>query len=1257
MAFNLKEYIIYRNEVKRELFNGEVDENFKAVANPWVDNRTYDEGHVVYHPVEVIDVTGGTSIESEALAWWRANKRTTQGVFDTTEWDLIGGIGTGDLTLGASSGWGKMVVNYTGATPSLQAANDFTLSSTVPDDTFRLIAGAGVQLQYDATVNAVKFINTGATGEVNHGANINIGGVTIFDGMTGTTLDFRGVDATNTDSSIGSALSVGYNVATKNAVYNFNSAHIDLATLNTGSPTINMLSDVNAPTPASADFLQWNGSNWINVTAASAGLLGQTGATGIQGPQGETGATGSGATGIQGPQGPQGPQGEIGATGSGATGATGLGATGVQGPQGDTGATGLPGSFGGATFDYTFNTTINVAVDPGFSYVALNNINQYLATVMTINDFGVSGVDISAFLTTIDSSTSTPKGHVRIAANGDPSEFILFQITDLDDNAGWWDLDVVPIAYTANAPFTMDEDILVSFVVTGQVGPTGETGATGIQGPQGEIGATGVQGPQGQIGATGVQGPQGATGVQGPQGEIGATGIQGPQGEIGATGSGATGVQGPQGPLPSFCAQREYDSSTNPGSITQFSSAGTGPTISTVTQIRMVNTDPFALNLLGASIGTIITIGEASSTSVHTFTVTGAPTLTPAGFITYYITTVGGVNFSLSNTFDYIICIGGDQGVQGPQGEIGATGSGATGVQGPQGPQGEIGATGSGTTGVQGPQGPQGPQGEIGATGLGATGVQGPQGPQGPQGEIGATGSGATGVQGPQGPQGATGVQGPQGPQGPQGEIGATGSGATGVQGPQGATGVQGPQGPQGITGPRNGLPWTSSTATTTPSSGLFYYDAATTSLYINNTDNLGLPQSTFLDTFDDTGNSTTGFGAVILTAANNQQILHGIVTAVSVVGNVYDFTITPLTYTANWLQGIAFTLEYTNFGTSITGATGSGATGVQGPQGATGVQGPQGQIGATGIQGPQGQQGPQGPQGEIGATGTKGGQGIQGPQGATGVQGPQGPQGQQGPQGPQGEIGATGSKGIGIQGIQGPQGPQGQQGPQGPQGQQGPQGPQGQQGPQGPQGEIGATGAVNEEANQNPIAETSFQASKGIKDEPIYTFGGNSGAGAENGWSNNTWNNVGSCEISTAVNTLPFAGLASGIVLISDIAVGKVLMVRLTASISSVAPSLSNKTIQCVPYKYACGDVDSGTTLPVTQLASPLTGATPTDNAPNYHLCHTFAFTLTTGVTAGSERLLIGFAVDTFGGGDPGFFTDNGGQFTYKAWVQDAAP
>ena len=196
MAFNLKEYIIYRNEVKRELFNVEVDENFKAVANPWVDNRTYDEGHVVYHPVEIIDATGGTSVASEALAWWRANKRTTQGVFETSEWDIIGGIGTGDLTVTGSNSYGKIVVNYTGAIGSFQSGNDFTLNSTIPNDTFRLVAGAGMILQYDNTYNVIKLINTGTTGEINQGTNIGTGEA-VFAGMSSTNLTFRGFAADN----------------------------------------------------------------------------------------------------------------------------------------------------------------------------------------------------------------------------------------------------------------------------------------------------------------------------------------------------------------------------------------------------------------------------------------------------------------------------------------------------------------------------------------------------------------------------------------------------------------------------------------------------------------------------------------------------------------------------------------------------------------------------------------------------------------------------------------------------------------------------------------------------------------------------------------------------------------------------------------------------------------------------------------------------------------------------------------------------
>lgn len=263
MAFNLKEYIIYRNEVKRELFNGEVDENFKAVANPWVDNRTYDTGHIVYHPVEVIEPSGSTSVVSETLVWWRANTRTTQGTFVTDEWDIIGGIGTGDVTVGSANGYGKIVVNYTGVTPSLGSANDFELNSSIANDTFRLIAGAGVQLQYDSTVNAIKLINSSAGGEINQGLNIGIGtGVqNIFGGMSGTTLTFKGLNASNTYTTLGEPLAVATNIPNQSVVYNFDSSLIDLATLNNNNTDINSLGNVNASSAGSSEFLQYDGNN------------------------------------------------------------------------------------------------------------------------------------------------------------------------------------------------------------------------------------------------------------------------------------------------------------------------------------------------------------------------------------------------------------------------------------------------------------------------------------------------------------------------------------------------------------------------------------------------------------------------------------------------------------------------------------------------------------------------------------------------------------------------------------------------------------------------------------------------------------------------------------------------------------------------------------------------------------------------------------------------------------------------------------
>jgi hypothetical protein len=346
MAFNLQEYILFRTEIGRELFNVEVDTNFRMVANPWVTDRVYDEGNIVYHPVEVDSPTGNsgtTSGPEQVLAWWRANQRTTLGVFDTNEWDLIGGIGTGDITVGAQPGFGKIRVNYTGTIGSWQAGNNALLSAPTPDATVNLVAGSGMSLQYDVTTNSIRLINTGSQGEVNQGINIGTG-LDVFAGMSGTDLTFKGLGVLVTSSP---ALTIATD-AFNNVVYGLNEGLINLSNLNNGQPTADLLYDVTyvGGGPTNNDILQWNSStsSWRNVSLTTAGAQGPTGAPGATGSQGFTGATGVGATGATGATGGIG---FTGATGAGFTGATGFGATGATGSQGNIGATGA--GFTGAT--------------------------------------------------------------------------------------------------------------------------------------------------------------------------------------------------------------------------------------------------------------------------------------------------------------------------------------------------------------------------------------------------------------------------------------------------------------------------------------------------------------------------------------------------------------------------------------------------------------------------------------------------------------------------------------------------------------------------------------------------------------------------------------------------------------------------------------------------------------------------------------------------------------------------------------------
>ncbi|MCB1713598.1 MAG: hypothetical protein KDK05_00505 [Candidatus Competibacteraceae bacterium] len=285
-----------------------------------------------------------------------------------------------------------------------------------------------------------------------------------------------------------------------------------------------------------------------------AGVQGDTGATGAQGAKGDTGTTGSqGAQGDTGATGSQGAKGDTGSTGStgpqgdtGVTGSQGVqGDTGSQGVQGDTGAQGI---FGGNSVNYNFSTSTTNS-DPGSGNLRYNNATPASVTAIYIDDQDANAVDIQAWLRTLDDSSSTVKGVLRLFKEDDAAVFAIYNLTAVTENTGYFTLTVT--AVDDDGTFSNADSIVLTFNRTGDQGDTGATGSTG---PQGDTGATGSTGSQGDTGATGSQGPQGdtgATGSQGAKGDTGTTGSTGPQGDTGATGNqgiqGDTGVTGSAG--------------------------------------------------------------------------------------------------------------------------------------------------------------------------------------------------------------------------------------------------------------------------------------------------------------------------------------------------------------------------------------------------------------------------------------------------------------------------------------------------------------------------------------------------------------------------------------------------------------------------------------------------------------------------------------------------------------------------------------
>jgi hypothetical protein len=551
-----------------------------------------------------------------------------------------------------------------------------------------------------------------------------------------------------------------------------------------------------------------------------AGPTGSTGPTGLQGPvgltgpQGDTGPQGSqgvqgnvgdtGPTGPTGSQGPTGPTGPTGATGTnGLTGPTGpQGEIGLTGATGPTGPTGAPGSFGGAVFTYNYLTNTTHS-DPGAGNLKFNSALT-TATELYIDPLDATNTNITAYLNTIDDSTSTIKGHFRVEEVGAPGNYVYYAINGTHVHEGSEDFFHVPVVYLSGsvASWTNGTDVTITFVRTGDAGDPGLGGTIANWGSFWDTTDHPVTDTTAAYPIT--------INSYDPAGQ-GVSVLNGS--EITVTNAGTYNIQFSAQLLNTdeqihnaniWLRKDGSDLADSNGQLTVPSKHGSE-------NGQMVTAWNYVLHMDAGSHVQIMFSAKSTAVSIETIAAGTAPNTpqTPAVIVT--VTQVTYTQVGPTGPTGPIST------VPGPTGPTGATGAtGAQGNTGPTGPTGSSGAQGpTGPTGAQGPQGTQGVQGDqgnIGPTGpAGTNGTNGADGVTGPTGPTGATGAastvtgptGAQGIQGPTGPQGNQGIQGEQGIQGNAGATGPTGpAGTNGTNGTNGADGATGPTGPQGSIGP-----------------------------------------------------------------------------------------------------------------------------------------------------------------------------------------------------------------------------------------------------------------------------------------------------------------------------------------------------------------------------------------------------------------------------------------------------------------------
>lgn len=130
----------------------------------------------------------------------------------------------------------------------------------------------------------------------------------------------------------------------------------------------------------------------------------------------------------------------------------------------------------GVAMAYAAETGSTADAAPGDGKLTWNNATQASATVIYLDAQDANGVDLLTLIDTLDDSTSTIKGSLRVTAVADNSKWIVYAVTAVTSASGYRKLTVSATSYSATSPFADGDALSLSFTRTGDKGDTGTNG-------------------------------------------------------------------------------------------------------------------------------------------------------------------------------------------------------------------------------------------------------------------------------------------------------------------------------------------------------------------------------------------------------------------------------------------------------------------------------------------------------------------------------------------------------------------------------------------------------------------------------------------------------------------------------------------------------------------------------------------------------------------------------------------------------------